>query len=181
VILDVIVDSYIPVLDTLDDYIEELENSLFTDPARRTLDRLFSAKRALLNLRRVAAPQRDMMNLMMRHDTQLVSEPLRAYFRDIYDHLLHITEQIDTHRDLLAGALDIYLSLVSNRLNEVMRVLTVITAVFASLAVLTGFYGMNFAKTWPPFDAPWGVMAAIIIMGASIAVMLAVFRRLRWL
>ncbi|MDR7417820.1 MAG: magnesium/cobalt transporter CorA [Armatimonadota bacterium] len=181
VILDVVVDSYFPVLDTLDDYIEDLEDALFTDPARQTMDRLFSAKRTLLNLRRVAAPQRDMMNLMMRHDTRLVDEPLRAYFRDVYDHLLRITEQIDTHRDLLAGALDIYLSLISNRLNEVMKVLTIITAIFASLAVLTGFYGMNFERTWPPFAASWGVPAAVGIMATSIAVMLLVFRRLRWL
>jgi magnesium transporter len=181
VILDVVVDSYFPVLDALDAYIDDLEDTLFTDPARQTMDRLFAAKRALLNLRRVASPQRDMMNLMMRHDTHLVDEPLRAYFRDIYDHLLRITEQIDTHRDLLAGALDIYLSLVSNRLNEVMKVLTVITAIFASLAVITGFYGMNFEHTWPPFGAAWATPAAAIIMGASVAVMLLIFRRLRWL
>jgi magnesium transporter len=181
VVLDVVVDSYFPVLDTLDDYIEDLEDVLFTNPARETMDRLFAAKRALLTMRRVAAPQRDMMNLMMRHDTTLVGEPLRAYFRDIYDHLLRITEQIDTHRDLLAGALDIYLSLVSNRLNEVMKVLTIITALFASLAVITGFYGMNFERTWPPFGAAWGAPAAVGIMAVGVLMMLAVFRRLRWL
>jgi magnesium transporter len=180
-ILDVVVDSYFPVLDSLDDYIEELEDTLFVNPAREVMDRLFASKRALLNLRRVASPQRDMMNLMMRHDTSLVGEPLRAYFRDIYDHLLRITEQIDTHRDLLAGALDIYLSLVSNRLNEVVKVLTVITAVFAVLTVIAGFYGMNFVHTWPPFEAPWGVPATIVLMGVSVAAMLAVFRLRRWL
>jgi magnesium transporter len=181
VVLDVVVDSYFPVLDNLDDYIERLEDTLFVNPAREVMDRLFASKRALLNLRRVASPQRDMMNLMMRHDTTMVGEPLRAYFRDIYDHLLRITEQIDTHRDLLAGALDIYLSLVSNRLNEVVKVLTVITAVFAVLTVIAGFYGMNFVHTWPPFDAPWGVPATIIIMVLFVVLMLAVFRVRRWL
>lgn len=181
VILDAVVDSYFPVLDTLDDYIERLEDTLFKGPTQKTMDHLFSAKRALLHLRRVAAPQRDIMNVLLRHDSRLVGAPLRAYFRDIYDHLLRITEQIDTHRDLLAGALDIYLSIVSNRLNEVMKVLTVITAIFASLAVISGIYGMNFERAFPPFGWRWGFVAALGIMAASVLTMLAVFRRLRWL
>lgn len=180
-ILDAVVDSYFPVLDALDDYVERLEDALFKGPRQRTMDQLFAAKRALLHLRRVAAPQRDMMNLMLRHDSRLISAPLRAYFRDIYDHLLRITEQIDTHRDLLASALDIYLSIVSNRLNEVMKVLTVITAVFASLAVISGIYGMNFENPFPPFTWRYGFPAALGLMAASVATMLAIFRRLRWL
>ncbi|MBI3997841.1 MAG: magnesium transporter CorA family protein, partial [Armatimonadetes bacterium] len=108
IILDTVVDSYFPVLDALDEYVEKLEDTLFKKPTSRTLDRLFEAKRALLHLRRVAAPTRDMMTLLLRHETRLIAAPLRAYFRDVYDHLLRITEQIDTHRDLLAGALDIY-------------------------------------------------------------------------
>ncbi len=180
-ILDAVVDSYFPVLDTLDDYVERLEDTLFKGPKQKTMDHLFAAKRALLHLRRVAAPQRDMMNLMLRHDSRLIGAPLRAYFRDIYDHLLRITEQIDTHRDLLAGALDIYLSIVSNRLNEVVKVLTVITAIFASLAVISGIYGMNFERAYPPFAWRYGFIAALGLMAASVVTMLAVFRRLRWL
>jgi len=180
-ILDAVVDSYFPVLDSLDEYVERLEDTLLKKPTPQTMDRLFASKRTLLQLRRVAAPQRDMMNILLRHDATLVSAPLRAYFRDIYDHLLRITEQIDTHRDLLAGALDIYLSIVSNRLNEVVKVLTVITATFASLAVISGIYGMNFERSYPPFDWQYGFFAALGIMAASVAVMLIIFRRLRWL
>lgn len=180
-ILDAVVDSYFPVLDALDGYVERLEDTLFVEPRQRTMDNLFAAKRALLYLRRAAAPQRDMMNLLLRHDSRLIGAPLRAYFRDIYDHLLRITEQIDTHRDLLAGALDIYLSIVSNRLNEVVKVLTVITAVFASLAVISGIYGMNFERAYPPFSWRYGFIAALGLMAASVLTMLAVFRRLRWL
>ncbi|MDQ7840374.1 MAG: magnesium/cobalt transporter CorA [bacterium] len=180
-ILDAVVDSYFPVLDALDDYVERLEDTLFKGPKQRTMDQLFAVKRALLHLRRVAAPQRDMMNLLLRHDSRLIGAPLRAYFRDIYDHLLRITEQIDTHRDLLAGALDIYLSIVSNRLNEVVKVLTVITAVFASLAVISGIYGMNFERAYPPFGWRYGFITALGLMAASVLTMLAVFRRLRWL
>lgn len=180
-ILDAVVDSYFPVLDALDGYVERLEDTLFREPRQKTMDQLFSAKRALLHLRHVAAPQRDMMNLLMRHDSRLVGAPLRAYFRDVYDHLLRITDQIDAHRDLLAGALDIYLSIVSNRLNEVMKVLTVITAIFASLAVISGIYGMNFERAFPPFDWRGGFAAALGLMAASVLTMLAIFRRLRWL
>lgn len=180
-ILDAVVDSYFPVLDSLDDYVERLEDTLFKRPSPQTMDRLFAVKRALLQLRRVAAPQRDLLNLLMRHETALVGGTMRAYFRDIYDHLLRITDQIDTHRDLLAVALDIYLSIVSNRLNEIMKVLTVITAIFASLAVISGIYGMNFERAFPPFEWRYGFVAALGIMAASVAVMLALFRRLRWL
>jgi magnesium transporter len=180
-ILDAVVDSYFPVLDSLDDYVERLEDTLFRKPTPQTMDRLFAAKRALLQLRRVAAPQRDLVNILMRHETALVGGPMRAYFRDVYDHLLRITDQIDTHRDLLAVALDIYLSIVSNRLNEVMKVLTMITAIFASLAVISGIYGMNFERAFPPFEWRYGFTAALGIMAASVAVMLAIFRRLRWL
>jgi magnesium transporter len=181
VVLDVIVDSYFPVLDALDDYIEGVEDTLFTVHTPQTMDRLFEAKRALLLLRRVAAPQRDMMNIFMRHETPLISTRLGAYFRDIYDHLLRITDQIDTHRDLLAGALDIYLSITSNRLNEVVKFLTVITSIFALLAVVTGFYGMNFEHTFPSFKSPHGVPMVIGIMGIGILIMLALFRHRRWL
>lgn len=180
-ILDTVVDTYFPVLDALDDYTERLEDTLFKKPEPRTMDRLFAAKRALLHLRRVAAPQRDVMALLLRHDTRLIDERLRAYYRDVYDHLLRITEQIDTHRDLLTGALDVYLSLTSNRLSEVMKVLTVITATFASLAVISGIYGMNFERPFPPFEWRYGFAAALGLMGASVTVMLVIFRRLRWL
>ncbi|MDR7421891.1 MAG: magnesium/cobalt transporter CorA [Armatimonadota bacterium] len=180
-LLDAVVDTYFPVLDAMDAYIERLEDTLFKRPHPRTLDRLFAAKRSLLALRRVAGPQRDMMNLLLRHESALVDERLRAYFRDIYDHLLRITDGIDTHRDLLAGAVEIYLSLTSNRLNEVVKVLTIITAVFASLAVITGVYGMNFERAYPPFDWRYGFPAALGLMAASVAVMLAIFRRLGWL
>ncbi len=180
-VLDAVVDSYFPVLDALDDYTERLEDSLFRHPAPRTLDRLFASRRALLHLRRVAAPQRDMINLLARHQTRLIDQALGAYFRDIYDHLLRITDQIDTHRDLLAGALDIYVGMASNRLSEVMKVLTMITAVFASLAVITGIYGMNFERALPPFAWRYGFAAVLGTMAASVAVMVVLFRRQRWL
>jgi magnesium transporter len=181
VILDVVVDSYFPVLDAIDDQTEALEDVLFERPSAQTVDALFVCKRSLLGLRRAAVPQRDMLNLLLRHETAMIGGPLHAYYRDVYDHLLRITEAIDTHRDLLSGALDIYLSITSNRLNEVMKVLTIVTAIFASLTVVSGIYGMNFEHTFPPFGWRYGFAAALGIMAASVIAMLAVFRRLRWL
>jgi len=181
VILDVVVDSYFPVLDVIDDQMEALEDALFEKPSSETIDALFECKRSLLHLRRAAVPQRDMLNLLLRHESAMIGRPLHLYYRDVYDHLLRITEGIDTHRDLLSGALDIYLSITSNRLNEVMKVLTIVTAIFASLTVVSGIYGMNFQHAFPPFDWRYGFVSALGVMAVGVIAMLALFRRLKWL
>lgn len=180
-IVDTAVDSYFPVIDRLDASLERLEDQLVREPTARTLDHIFALKRTLLQMRRVAAPLRDLLNGLTRRDLPLVRPQTVVYFRDVFDHLLRITDMIDTHRDLITGALDIYLSVISNRLNEVMKVLTVITAVFASLAVISGIYGMNFQRAYPPFDWPYGFAAVLLGMGGITAVMLALFRRQGWL
>ncbi len=176
-ILDAAVDTYFPVLDRIDDHIERLEDHIFKRPTTRTLNSLFRTKRALLETRRHVVPLRDTLNLLMRREAGLVTEQIIVYLRDIYDHVLRITDQIDTHRDLLTGTLEIYLSLVSNRLNEVMRVLTVITAIVGPLAVITGIYGMNFTRPYPLFDWPYGFATVIGVMAAIVVVMLILFRR----
>ncbi len=180
-IVDTAVDSYFPVIDRLDAALERLEDQLFRKPTARTLDHIFALKRTLLHMRRVAAPLRDLLNGLTRRDQALVRPQTVVYFRDVFDHLLRITDMIDTHRDLITGALDIYLSVISNRLNEVMKVLTVITAVFASLTVISGIYGMNFQHAYPPFDWPHGFAAVLLGMAGITAVMLAMFRRQGWL
>jgi len=180
-IVDTAVDSYFPVIDRLDAALERLEDQLFRKPTARALDHIFALKRTLLHMRRVSAPLRDLVNGLTRRDLPLIGRQTTVYFRDVFDHLLRITDMIDTHRDLITGALDIYLSVISNRLNEVMKVLTVITAVFASLAVISGIYGMNFQRAYPPFDSPYGFAAVLGGMAAITAVMLALFRRQGWL
>lgn len=176
-ILDAVVDTYFPVLDRIDDHIERLEDHLFKRPTNRTLGNLFRTKRALLLARRHVVPLRDTLNVLMRRETVLVTEAVILYFRDIYDHVLRITDQIDTHRDLLTGALEIYLTLVSNRLNEVMKVLTVVTAIVGPLAVITGIYGMNFTRPFPSFESPYGFWIILGIMATLAAAMLVLFRR----
>ncbi len=180
-ILDAVVDSYFPILDRIDEHIERLEDQVFRHPTSKTLGTLFRTKRALLSARRHVVPLRDTLNVLMRRETGLITEAVILYLRDIYDHVLRITDQIDTHRDLLAGALEIYLTLISNRLNEVVKVLTVITAIFALLTVITGIYGMNFARPFPSFDWPYGFWMIMGLMLALVVGMLALFRRAGWI
>jgi magnesium transporter len=136
-------------------------------------------KRTLLEIRKVVAPQRDMFNTLGRRDIAFVDhDRLQYYLRDVYDHLLRITDMVDTLRDFLTGAVDLYMSAVSNRLNQVVNRLTVLTVMIGSLSVITGFYGMNFERTWPPFGASWGVAFALGLMAAVIAVLMVVLRRL---
>ncbi len=180
-VVDSAVDTYFPVIDRIDGTLARVEEQLFKHPTAQTLDHLFSLKRSLLQMRRTAAPLRDMFNTLTRRDLALVRPETLVYFRDVYDHLLRITDLIDTHRDLLTGATEIYLSVISNRLNEVMKVLTVITAVFAPLAVITGFYGMNFERTFPAFGWRYGTLVVLVVSLGIAGIMLIMFRRRRWL
>lgn len=180
-LVDVVVDGYFPLLDRLDEEIDSLEDAVLARPEPDALARLFRLKRALLEVRRVVGPQRDMFNVLMRRDLPYLDlDALQYYLRDVYDHLLRITDMVDTFRDLLTSTIDLYMSSASNQLNRVVNRLTVITVLIGTLAVITGFYGMNFEVTWPPFGAPWGVGAALGMMAVAVAALLAIFRRLRW-
>jgi magnesium transporter len=178
-LLDTVVDGYFPMLDQLGDEIDELEDLVLEKPSHETLERLFRLKRQLVVLRKVVAPQRDAMTLINRRDLPyLETEQLSYYLRDVQDHLLRIADMADTFRDLLSSGIDLYMSATSNRLNRVVNRLTVVTIVVGVLAVITGFYGMNFEHTWPPFGAAWGVPFAIATMAAAVAIAVGVVRRL---
>ena len=145
-LLDVLTDSFFPLLSQMDDEIDDLEAAVLAGPTDRQLERLFSLKRDLVAMRKVVTPQRD---LFARSVDQIAALPgleldERDYFRDIYDHLIRISDLIDSYRDLLSGATDLYLSTVSNRQNEVMKQLTVIATIFLPLSFITGFFGQNF-------------------------------------
>ena len=145
-VFDVLTDSFVPALTKLDDDIDALEDDVLVRPTDEQLNRMFNLKRKLVDLRRVVTPQRD---LFARAIDQIVALPglepaTRDYFRDVYDHLIRISEQLDSYRDLLTSAMDIYLSTVSNRLNQVMKQLTVIATIFLPLTFVTGFFGQNF-------------------------------------
>ena len=146
-VLDALTDSFFPVLADIDDEIDQLEDAVLTNPTDKELERLFALKRELVAMRKVVTPQRDIFARSIDQIADLPGLELdeRDYFRDIYDHLIRISDLIDSYRDLLSGATDLYLSTISNRQNDVMKQLTVIATIFLPLSFITGFFGQNFA------------------------------------
>lgn len=143
-ILDQLVDHYAPILDHLQESLEALEDDALANPAPSLLTKLSREKRDLLNLRRIIAPQRDVMAQLSRGDVPFIRETCRVYFRDVLDHLNRAVEMIELYRELVASARDLYLSSINNNLNRIMKALTIVTVVAAVLNVITGFFGMNF-------------------------------------
>jgi magnesium transporter len=145
-LLDALVDSMFPYLAALDDRIDELQDQIFVNPKESQLAALFGLKRQLVDMRKLVTPQRDMVNAMMSGvvEIQGMTAETERYIRDLYDHLIRISDMVDSYRDLLSGSLDAYMSMVSNRLNDVMKQLTIIATVFLPLSFLTGFFGQNF-------------------------------------
>ncbi len=141
---DAIVADFMPVVDGLDDEIDELEVDIFENPRPRTVGRIFRLRRTLLRLRRILGALREVLNRLTRDDYPVIDDADRVYFRDVYDHLVRLYDIVEGLRDMVAGALDSYLSVASNRMNEIMRTLTMVTVLFMPISFLTGFFGMNF-------------------------------------
>jgi magnesium transporter len=146
-VVDTLVDSFFPCMAAFDEQIDSLETAIFTDPTDEELEQVFTMKRNLVALRQVVTPQRDMFGALLsgRYDIDGLDEDGMRYFRDVYDHLIRLSDELDTYRDLLTGAMDVYLSTVSNKLNVIMKQLGVIATIFLPLSFLTGFFGQNFA------------------------------------
>jgi len=153
-IIDSIVMNYMPIIEKIDEEIDWIEDQVFDRPSSETLSRLFTLKRVLLAMRRILLPQREVLNKMARDDYQVIDRKDRIFFRDIYDHLVRLHDVNESLRDLVGGALDTYLSVINNRMNEVMKTLTIITTLFMPLTFVTGFFGMNFFAANPPY-ANW--------------------------
>ncbi len=180
-LIDSVVDSYFPVLDSLEEQIETLGDEVLVNPSQEQLNHLFELKKSLLDLWRVVWPQREILNNLRDHEVVLGdSKALQPYLRDISDHLMWIADMVSTFRDTLTSTMDLYMSAVSNRLNRVVNRLTVITVIIGGLTVIGGFYGMNFEHTWPPFGSPLGVPFVLALMGGLIAGLLYIFRRSGW-
>jgi len=178
-LLDVIVDNYFIVLESLGEEIEDLEEELVTDPDSTTLMAIHKLKRGMIVLRKSVWPLRELVSGMEREESPLIQESTYLYLRDVYDHVIHIIDTVETFRDMLSGILDIYLSSVSNRLNAVMKVLTIIATIFMPLTFLAGLYGMNF-KYMPELEWRWGYPITLLLMALVSAWMLLVFRRKKW-
>lgn len=177
-IVDQIVDGYQPVLDKLADEISEIEDVVLEQPDPETLARIFALKRKLIEFRRVAGAMREVVNALMRREKGLLGDDLDPYFRDIYDHIIRTVDMIETYRDLLSGSLDIYLSAVANRTNEVMKVLTIWGTVALPLVIITGFFGMNLKVPW--LNSPYGTDYAVALMAVSTLSILIYFKVKRW-
>jgi len=149
-IVDELVASYMPVVEALDDQIDQAETEIFGRPDTGTVELVFALKRAVLHLRRIIGPQREVLNKLARDEYPVIDSRERVYFRDVYDHLVRMQDISESIRDLVSGTLDIYLSVINNRMNEVMKTLTVITTLFMPLSFIASFYGMNFFVPDPP-------------------------------
>jgi magnesium transporter len=179
-LVDALVDQYFAVLEALGERIETLQEKVMADPKQDTLRDIHALKRQLLFVRRAVWPLRETMNSFSRIACPFVHDETKVFFRDVYDHVVQIVDTIETLREMVSSSLDIYLSSVSYRLNDVMRVLTVITTIFMPLSFIASIYGMNF-EHMPELTWSWGYPAVLAVMGMVGAVMLVGFRRRKWL
>ena len=178
-ILDKITDFYQPILDYLGEALDDLEDEALEKPRPDILGEIASRKRELLNLRRIVGPQREVIAQLARGEIPMIRESTRIYFRDVQDHLIRIVEMVEIYRDLVIGARDIYLSSISNHLNQIMKTLTIISVIGLPLTVVTGFFGMNFEEQL--FKSHNVFVGALVFMVCAVSVMLWLFWKKRWI
>jgi len=179
-VLDHLVDYYLPVMDAFDEDVDEIEGAVIDDPSREVLQRLFRLKRSLQRLRRIAVYQREVLKRLSRGEFEQIPEATLPFFRDVYDHFARVADLADGYRELLSGALDAYLSMISNRMNEVMKALTLVSTVMLPLTFIAGIYGMNF-EHMPELKWVHGYPFALALMSVVAVAMVWWFRRQRWL
>jgi len=179
-LVDTIVDHYFVVLEKLGEKIEDMEEELVTNPTLETLQTIHTLKRELIFLRKSVWPLREVINVLERGESSLINESTGIYLRDVYDHTIQVIDTIETFRDMVSGMLDIYLSSISNKMNEVMKVLTIIATIFIPLTFIAGLYGMNF-KYIPELEWHWGYFAVLSLMVLIVSWMILYFRKKRWL
>jgi magnesium transporter len=177
-VLDRLVDDNFPILDTIADTLEEIEDAVLTSASSKDLARIFALKHQLVMMRKVLSPQRDVMALLAKRGDARISEKTSLYFRDVYDHLMRIVESIEANRDLLGNALDAYLSATGQRTNEIMKALALLSAIFMPLTFITGFFGQNFEEL--PFkshNVMVGMLASCLVIPLGLIMW---FKRSKW-
>jgi len=179
-IVDGTVDNYFTVLEKLGEQIELLEEEVVTDPQPSTLQKIHYFKREMLYIRRCIWPLREVIAALTKKESPLIKESTEIYLRDVYDHVVQIIDSVETFREMLSSMLDVYLSSLSNRMNQVMKVLTIIATIFIPLSFLAGIYGMNF-KYMPELEWHWGYPFILAVMIAVVCIMLFYFRKRKWL
>ncbi|MEA5564505.1 magnesium/cobalt transporter CorA [Anabaena sp. UHCC 0399] len=185
-VLDAIIDGFFPVLERYGEQLEDLEEEVIAKPTRKTLQKIYQLRRELLQLRRAIWPQRDAINALIRDRSELISEDVQIYLRDCYDHAVQVMDMVETYRELASGLMDVYLSAVGNKMNEVMKLLTVVSSIFIPLTFIAGIYGMNFNTEKSPYNMPelnwyWGYPLCLAVMGFIGLGLLFLFWRRGWL
>lgn len=191
-LLDAVVDTYFPLLETLGERLDELEDELFTNPSRSSLHKIQIIKRELIVLRRAVFAERDKVNDILRSPSNFISDQTKLFFRDTYDHTIQVMDLVESYKEIIASLMDIYLSTVNNRMNQVMKVLTIISTIFIPLTFIVGVYGMNFSSqdpktgeflylNMPELYSPYGYLGVMIFMAVLVVIQLIFFWRKGWL
>jgi magnesium transporter len=179
-LIDILVDRYLPTLDHIGDTIDDVEDQVLIRPTPVLLQTIFELKRGLLQFRRAVSSQRELVNLLIRDDSSLIHQDMRIYFRDVYDHVVRAMDLVETYRDLLTGGLDIYLTQMANRTNDIVKALTILATIMLPLTLVTGYFGMNFE--YMPFlksgNGIWYATGGMLVITIS---MLAFFKLRKWL
>lgn len=183
-LLDAIVDGFFPVLEAYGEELEELEDEIVAHPTSRNLEKIHQLKRDLLAIRRAIWPQRDAINCLIRDQNPLISDEVRLYLRDCYDHIVQVLDMVETYREVASSLMDVYVSSVGNRMNEVMKVLTIISTIFIPLTFIAGVYGMNFDPqkpgNMPELELPYAYLVCWLVMLAIAAALILFFKRRGW-
>jgi magnesium transporter len=185
-LLDAIIDGFFPVLELYGERIDDLEEEVIVNPSQQTLQKIYQIRRELLQLRRAIWPQRDAINSLIRDGSELISDDVRIYLRDCYDHAVQVMDIVETYRELVAGLMDVYLSAISNKMNEIMKLLTVVSSIFIPLTFIAGVYGMNFNTEKSPHNMPelnwyWGYPLCLGAMALIATSLIYFFWRRGWL
>ena len=185
-LMDAIIDHYFFIIESIGEIIEDTEETLIDDPTPETLQRIHRLKADMIFLRKSVWPNRELINSLIRDEHPLITNVTIIFLKDVYDHTIQVMDAIESFRDVLSGMIDIYMSSVSNKMNEVMKVLTIFASIFIPLTFIAGIYGMNFNPSMSPFNMPelnwfWGYPFVLLIMLITSALMLYYFKRKNWL
>jgi magnesium transporter len=179
-LMDAVVDHYFLILEKMGERIEQFENRVYSEPTPEILQAIHDLKREIIYLRRQVWPMREVLNIWQKTESPMVQQSSKVFIRDVYDHTIQVIDTIESFRDIIAGILDLYLSAVSNRMNEVMKVLTIMATIFIPLSFIAGIYGMNF-KFMPELEWKWSYPVLWAVLVAIFGGMLLYFRRKKWL
>jgi magnesium transporter len=179
-LIDGIVDNYFNILESFAEEVEALEEEVLETPSQGTMHRIHNLRREMFMVRRAVWPLRELANALVRTESSLIEESTQVFLRDVYDHTIQVVDAAETLREVVSGLMDLYLSSVSNRMNEIMKVLTIMASIFIPLTFLAGIYGMNF-ETMPELGIPWAYPALLVVMGAMAIGLLVFFKKRGWL